>query len=252
MTTAGHSAAAAQVASGAIFGSTLAIQDIDEEQDPTVEDMEDSALPTEVLAYQARSVKVYKAPALAANNFLAIEEEEVGVKADGWIWTAGRLENMSPKEIEEWEETGRASKHHFAIADSLLPENRVQWFRAEADFERWQEQIEIKHAEFQRVIASFTYYRDAWMRLSSQYSLTPGHRAYAREHSDMFESLRMDAEAKYDQCCIDILKKVRPGHTLADRILLWRAGEEKMFSFDRWASRPDFHDPTIRGATSEL
>ncbi|KAJ3979451.1 hypothetical protein F5890DRAFT_1478518, partial [Lentinula detonsa] len=210
--------------------------DIDEEQDPTVEDMEDSALPTEVLAYQAQSVKVYKAPALAANNSLAIEEEEVGIKADGWIWKAGRLENMSAKEIEEWEET----------------ENRVQWFRAEADFERWQEQIEIKHADFQRVIASFTYYRDAWMRLSSQYSWTPGHCAYAREHSDMFESLRMDAQAKYDHCGIDILKNVRPGHTLADRILLWHAGEEKMFSFDRWASRPDFHDPTIRGATSEL
>ncbi|KAJ3994816.1 hypothetical protein F5050DRAFT_1809260 [Lentinula boryana] len=237
MTTAGHSAAAAQVASGAIFGSTLAIQDINEEQDPTIEDMEDSALPTKVLAYQgtkmsthqSRLVKVYKAPALAANNSLAIEEEEVGVKADGWIWKAGRLENMSPKEIEEWEET----------------ENRVQWFRAEADFERWQEQIEIKHADFQRVIASFTYYRDAWMRLSSQNSLTPGHCAYAREHSDMFESLRMDAQAKYDHCGIDILKNVRPGHTLADRILLWHAGEEKMFSFDRWASRPDFHDPTI-------
>ncbi|KAJ3999557.1 hypothetical protein F5050DRAFT_1804868 [Lentinula boryana] len=131
MTTVGHSAAAAQVASGAIFGSTLAIQDINEEQDPTVEDMEDSALPTEVLAYQARLVKVYKAPALAANNSLAIEEEEVGVKADGWIWKAGRLENMSTKEIEEWEETGA----FFDITTGSNPGCETPGFSAEVGWD---------------------------------------------------------------------------------------------------------------------
>lgn len=35
----------------------------------------------------------------------AEDREGTGVKADGWIWTAGRLKNMSASEIEAWEET---------------------------------------------------------------------------------------------------------------------------------------------------
>ncbi|KAJ3967682.1 hypothetical protein EV361DRAFT_1007290 [Lentinula raphanica] len=72
---------------------------------------------------------------------------------------------MSSEELEKWEDK----------SDS------VQWFRAEADMERWQEQLEIKHAEFLRLIASFTKYRDAWDLLVNQYSSIPGHRAYAQE-----------------------------------------------------------------------
>ncbi|KAJ3712824.1 hypothetical protein C8R42DRAFT_567538, partial [Lentinula raphanica] len=70
----------------------------------------------------------------------------VSEKKDGWIWHHGSLKNMSSEELEKWEDK----------SDS------VQWFRAEADMERWQEQLEIKHAEFLRLIASFTKHRDAW------------------------------------------------------------------------------------------
>lgn len=35
----------------------------------------------------------------------AEDREGTGIKADGWIWTAGRLKNMSATEIQAWEET---------------------------------------------------------------------------------------------------------------------------------------------------
>ncbi|KAJ3964810.1 hypothetical protein EV361DRAFT_955600 [Lentinula raphanica] len=150
-------------------------------------------------------------------------------KKEGWIWHHGSLKNMSPEELEKWEDKG----------------DSVQWFRAEADMERWQEQLEIKHSEFLRLIASFTKHRDAWDLLMNHHSTTPGHQAYAREHRDMFDSLRIDAEEKYRRSAIPFLLGRKPGKTLADRIIQWRREEEKLFKFDRWAIRPAFHDPTV-------
>ncbi|KAJ3765858.1 hypothetical protein FB446DRAFT_654653, partial [Lentinula raphanica] len=140
-------------------------------------------------------------------------------KKDGWIWHTGSLKHMSASELEKWEDKN----------------DSVQWFRAEADMERWQEQLEIKHAEFLRLIASFKKHRDAWELLATQYSsrLTPGHTAYAKEHQDMFDSLRVNAEEKYRHCAIPFLRSRAPDQSLGDRIILWRREEEKLFKFDR-------------------
>ncbi|KAJ3717417.1 hypothetical protein C8R42DRAFT_566472, partial [Lentinula raphanica] len=76
--------------------------------------------------------------------------DQPGVDADGWIWSAGRMKNMSMQEIEQWEQIN----------------NRIQWARAEADFERWQEEVEKKHGDFMRVIRASAYARDAWTILA--------------------------------------------------------------------------------------
>ncbi|KAJ3753403.1 hypothetical protein EV360DRAFT_87832 [Lentinula raphanica] len=137
---------------------------------------------------------------------------------------------MSMQEIEQWEQIN----------------NRIQWARAEADFERWQEEVEKKHGDFMRVIRASAYARDAWTILAqTPHASSPGHVAYAREHSDMLESLRSDAEAKYMQCGIPGLRNLSKGKTLADNVLKWRQEEEKHFNFNRWANRPSFKDPTI-------
>ncbi|KAJ3772331.1 hypothetical protein FB446DRAFT_643696 [Lentinula raphanica] len=139
-------------------------------------------------------------------------------KKDGWIWHTSLLKHMSALEMEKWEDKN----------------DSVQWFRAEADMERWQEQLEIKHAEFLRLIASFTTHRNAWESLAKSYSDSPGHLAYAREHRDMFDSLRADAEEKYRTCALPFLRRRESGESLQDRILLWRRGEEKLFKWDRY------------------
>ncbi|KAJ3717399.1 hypothetical protein C8R42DRAFT_724306 [Lentinula raphanica] len=140
-------------------------------------------------------------------------------KKDGWIWHTGSLKHMNASELEKWEDKN----------------DSVQWFRAEADMEQWQEQLEIKHAEFLRLIASFKKHCDAWELLATQYSscLTPGHTAYAKEHRDMFDSLRVDAEEKYRHCAIPFLRNRESAQSLGDRIILWRREEEKLFKFDR-------------------
>lgn len=113
-------------------------------------------------------------------------------------------------------------------------DDRVQWFRAEAEFERKQEMLESKHAEFERALRRFAWDRDTWATLSEKYSVTPGHSAYAKEHADMFESLRLDLEMKYNHGAIPFLSKRSTGETLASRVIQWRKEEEKHFAFDRY------------------
>ncbi|KAL0060346.1 hypothetical protein AAF712_012851 [Marasmius tenuissimus] len=137
-------------------------------------------------------------------------KEKRGVTADGWIWCPRSTGKMNEEQIKHWA----------AICD------RVQWTRAEAAFECWQEQLERKHAEFMRCIASFA-----------------SHRAYAKEHSDMYETLRVDWETKYKACGIPILHNIPSGKTLSDQVAQFREVENKYFTFDR-STRPAFWDPT--------
>ncbi|KAJ3715761.1 hypothetical protein C8R42DRAFT_725564 [Lentinula raphanica] len=237
MTTNGHSGAHSQIAGGLIFG------DSDNDLPASHENAEELIFDTRNITYGGTKMssrrQAHSAPG-HANGSMPFKEKSVldggndldtdvsASKRDGWIWQHGSLKNMTPEELQRWEDQ----------SDS------IHWFRAEADLERWQEQLEIKHAEFLRLIASFTKYRDAWDYVSAHFSPTPGHRAYALEHRDMFDSLRIDAEEKFRSCALPFLRCSISGNTLHDRVQLWRAEEEKLFKFNRWASRPDFHDPT--------
>ncbi|KAK7013621.1 hypothetical protein VNI00_019465 [Paramarasmius palmivorus] len=160
----------------------------------------------------------------------AESDEGITVKDDGWIWNPGQLQRMTGAEMKDWEETS----------------DRVQWFRAEAEFERAREEVEIKHAEFARCIRFFACMRDKWTTCAEQ-SAFPGHAAYAREHSDIYDALRQDAEAKFSRCSIPMLRTVPSGKTLADQVIAYRAQEEKYFDFDRQVGRPLFQDPTMHG-----
>ncbi|KAJ3714694.1 hypothetical protein C8R42DRAFT_646162 [Lentinula raphanica] len=214
MTSAGHSSWAARTASGAISGYDV-VQRSGEGLG------EEPVFNVNVLNYHARSVT--QSEAQVTSVFEPTKEvlehaDQPGVDADGWIWSAGRMKNMSMQEIEQWEQIN----------------NRIQWARAEADFERWQEEVEKKHAEFMRVINASAYARDAWMELArTPYSSSPGHVAYAKEHCDILEALRADAEAKYSQCGIPSLRIISEGFSLADHVMKWRQEEEKHFNFDR-------------------
>ncbi|KAJ7913119.1 hypothetical protein B0H13DRAFT_1874186 [Mycena leptocephala] len=66
-----------------------------------------------------------------------------------------------------------------------LESDRVQWFRAEAEMQRWQEHREQKIAELLRVNRSFQKMQQTWTTLAFTNSLT-GHQAYARQKAAMY------------------------------------------------------------------
>ncbi|KAJ3978278.1 hypothetical protein F5890DRAFT_1479494, partial [Lentinula detonsa] len=198
MTSAGHSSFQADNAGLLIFGTSEPDDDHYITEDPMLELEGESFFGTRMALRQAKQLKVAhtppEPPKLSRHPSIPYtmedaEEDPVGVSADGWIWAAGRLSNMNEDEIREWEEIS----------------NRVQFFRAEADYETWQEELERKHADFVFLIGSFTKQRDDWAILAKNFSSTPGHVAYAKEHSNMFEALRADAGLKYKRCGIGFL-----------------------------------------------
>ena len=75
---------------------------------------------------------------------------------DGWIWSFNPNNKMSEKELQDWIDEGpspfllpKRTHEHRSLAD------QVQWFRAEAEMQRWLEEVEIKLADFLRSIRSF-------------------------------------------------------------------------------------------------
>ena len=58
--------------------------------------------------------------------------------------------------------------------------------------------------------------------------------AYAKEHSDKYETLRADAVMKYEHGGIPFLRKRLDGVSLSNQLLVWRSEENKVFNFDRY------------------
>lgn len=109
-------------------------------------------------------------------------------------------------------------------------EERVKFFRDEADMERWREQVEIKHAEFARVIRAFRKYREIWTALAiSTSSPSLGHAAYAYKVAARYMLMEVEACEHFKICGIPILREIKEGRTLADHILAWRAEETQRF-----------------------
>lgn len=103
---------------------------------------------------------------------------------DGWVWRPRR----SPFD-------GRNSSTLDEETEILwLQETeRVQWFRAEAEFLRWLEQLERKHFEFLRLLRSYEWSKNLWSRRASNCPPRSGFRAFASRLSDGYSQLLVDA-----------------------------------------------------------
>ncbi|KAJ7435497.1 hypothetical protein B0H11DRAFT_2257158 [Mycena galericulata] len=105
------------------------------------------------------------------------EAAQAAIDADpknknGWLWELRRPSNMSEKEMLEWQEEG----------------DRVQWARAEAEMDRFQEQKELKLSEFLRCIISFRTNAEIWTAMSLT-ATDPGFPEYAKQTASMWTSL---------------------------------------------------------------
>jgi hypothetical protein len=118
-------------------------------------------------------------------------------------------------------------------------ENRVQFARAEAEFLRWLEQVELKHTEIEHV---FNYYKkmvSVWMKLAERVentvgpSTTPrekakaaGQAAYARRTAhEVWAGLARRMDLRLRGLGISELRARPTGKTLPDQIRAWRLKE---------------------------
>ncbi|TDL14299.1 hypothetical protein BD410DRAFT_734297, partial [Rickenella mellea] len=103
-----------------------------------------------------------------------------GQKTEGWIWRVGPMGRMEDEEQGEWS----------------LELDRVQWFRAMADKDRWQEEVEILEAEFGRCVRSFRRMAAVWGDLARPQT-KKGYAAYAWRQASMFGRMEKEAIQKF-------------------------------------------------------
>lgn len=88
--------------------------------------------------------------------------------------------------------------------------------------QRWQEQVEIKHAEFMRCISAYKTMHGIWTSLADQPSNPPGYDAYAKQKAAMFLRMKNECEATFAACGRPALRDVMKGETLAERVAAFR------------------------------
>ncbi|KAJ7195277.1 hypothetical protein B0H12DRAFT_1082238 [Mycena haematopus] len=94
----------------------------------------------------------------------------------GWLWTF-QVGKMGTEEFEEWMAEG----------------DKIQWFRAEAEMERWREEVETVLADWRTTIRSFEKYKKTWGQLAEmQDPNNTGHIAYAKQKADMFAKRELE------------------------------------------------------------
>ncbi|KAJ7815199.1 hypothetical protein B0H14DRAFT_3746508 [Mycena olivaceomarginata] len=92
-------------------------------------------------------------------------------RPEGWLWQLGKLTSMTDAEMDAWAVEG----------------DRVQWFRAEVEMQRWQEQVEQKLAELLRMGRSFAKMQSVWSELAErQLPDQLGAAAYAHQKAAMY------------------------------------------------------------------
>ncbi|KAK7046323.1 CxC2 domain-containing protein [Favolaschia claudopus] len=134
-------------------------------------------------------------------------------RPDGWLWQLGKLTKLTASEMEEWSSEG----------------DRVQWFRAEAEMQRWQEQYEQKLAELLRTRRSFKRMDQTWTTLAAQPSESRvGYSAYARQKAVMYRKRAELAEKLIaDIGYSDLLE---PDASLVERIQREREEQERVLA----------------------
>lgn len=121
----------------------------------------------------------------------------------GWIWSSffmrtGSSDALNDDEVDAWLEEGTLFAHIEFLSIVLIimnSEDRVQWFRAEAEYKRWQEQYEIKQVEIIRASAWFTRMSKIWMDLAES-TESAGHAAYARKQGYMYSTMQDYAQKR--------------------------------------------------------
>ncbi|KAK7444303.1 hypothetical protein VKT23_015315 [Stygiomarasmius scandens] len=114
-------------------------------------------------------------------DFIELGESSI---EDSWLWRSGDVGSMSKEEKTKYDEE----------------ESKVRWFRARAELERWQEEVEILGEEFRRSARGFEKMAAVWSEVARKSaSLSPGHEAYANRQADAFTKRAAKARLMFGQ-----------------------------------------------------
>jgi hypothetical protein len=119
-----------------------------------------------------------------------------GGKVEGWIWQQGYHENLSEVGKAEYVLDCESSCLMDCFRTYYCTAARVQWHRAHADMEGWQE-VEILVQEFHHAIQGFNKMETVWTALAHDHREDPGKKAYALKKVNMYQEMGKDAQEKF-------------------------------------------------------
>jgi hypothetical protein len=111
------------------------------------------------------------------------------------------------------------------LALTNIKENRVQCARAEAEFLRWNEQIELKHAEIHRLWKYNITFNSFWLTLAERWSCKPGMAAYAHRQADKYRKRAANLDVEWVGVGVAELRDIPLGKTLANQVMARRKSE---------------------------
>nr|GAT44329.1 predicted protein [Mycena chlorophos] len=132
-------------------------------------------------------------------------------RPSGWIWQLGKFAKMNDAEMDAWSHEG----------------DRVQWFRAEAEMQRWREQREQKIAELLRARRSFLRMAQTWNTLADLNAEKPGYSAYGHQKAAMFTRMAREVEERIKEAGYGEL--LAPDAKLVDWVAARRKAEDLEF-----------------------
>ncbi|KAK7015430.1 CxC2 domain-containing protein [Favolaschia claudopus] len=115
----------------------------------------------------------------------------------------GKMGKLTSEEMDEWSQES----------------DRVQWFRAEAEVERWREHVEMRLAELLRSIRSFRKWDTVWTELAD--GVQAGYCAYAKQKAHMNRCRAERCEALLEAAGYKEL--LQPGASLVQYVIAKRA-----------------------------
>ncbi|KAK0470868.1 hypothetical protein IW261DRAFT_1572702 [Armillaria novae-zelandiae] len=158
-----------------------------------------------------------------------------GAKTEGWIWNLYKIRHpgMTDEDVEGLEQEG----------------DRVTFFRAEAEKDRWLEQWEIKIAEFLRCIWSFDQYTTMWKALATT-DKSLGFKQYALEKANMYTMLGARAKQEFETLGYGNVLNRPTDQTLEDFMLAQRLEYED--EPDDWEEREEARNKTKPKTEAEI
>jgi hypothetical protein len=104
------------------------------------------------------------------------------------------------KTQEEWDKEGKRALLPLQSLRWPYVVNRVRWFRARAEVERWEEEERILRKEFEFTYRSFQFLSSTWSKTASvRTDRYPGYVSYAHERADMYLQMAKDCAAAYEE-----------------------------------------------------
>ena len=126
-----------------------------------------------------------------------VDPSQLGQQNDvlSWFW---RIPGNSTEKDDSWMQECTLSIFHQVLAELLFAlVYRVNFLRAKARYDRWEEELKIVRHEMKWCVLYFQHHRDVWKVRTEESGTKEGHKAYAYKQMVMWEKFMQEGQHRF-------------------------------------------------------